>query len=279
MVVPYSRGVLPYSNQCVEHAPRPAADVRGSVTLAVMPMVPLRPDDVLGTVWSRPAAAEDGFTLVERTFTSARGTQLYGKHLLVSKDRESLGSILCTFGAGDHCNSPYHGGQMVTLAKMGFDVHAFDYESLGRSSPTRESSLNCGLSLCVHDAAIAPLPRGRVFRVLGVSRVVSQGFQGFQSGFSGLWGFLETARCPRLRFRRHILHLPAALSPPSTDVPQTPATSRGSTFLTSRTSLTTALRSRYRKLRRSGEVLTRTFSCLANLLAGQWRCLQASCCP
>eukprot|EP01050_Picozoa_sp_SAG11_P031973 SAG11_NODE_10168_length_850_cov_1.165113_1_plen_173_part_01 len=26
---------------------------------------------------------------------------------------------------------------MVTLARMGFDVHAFDYESLGRSEPTK----------------------------------------------------------------------------------------------------------------------------------------------
>eukprot|EP01051_Picozoa_sp_SAG22_P025171 SAG22_NODE_7330_length_751_cov_0.838957_1_plen_250_part_11 len=101
-----------------------------------MPTVPLRPDEVLGTVWSAPTDEADGFTLVEREFASCRGTPLYGKHLLQAKARASHGSILCTFGAGDHSNSPYHGGQMVTLAKMGYDVHAFDYESLGRSAPT-----------------------------------------------------------------------------------------------------------------------------------------------
>jgi acylglycerol lipase len=104
-----------------------------------MPMVPVRPDEILGTAWSQPTDAADGFTLVEREFTSCRGTPLYGKHLLVAKARPSRGSVLCTFGAGDHSNSPYHGGQMITLARMGYDVHAFDYESLGRSAPTHAS--------------------------------------------------------------------------------------------------------------------------------------------
>ena len=42
-------------------------------------------------------------------------------------------SILFMQGFGDHCNSPYHAEQMLMLARMGYDVHGFDHESLGRS--------------------------------------------------------------------------------------------------------------------------------------------------
>eukprot|EP01051_Picozoa_sp_SAG22_P003498 SAG22_NODE_171_length_16646_cov_6.580528_14_plen_768_part_00 len=103
-------------------------------------MAAVCPDDVLGTRWDYGSGAGD-YTVHEEYFVNARGTgKLYGKHLIRSSAQtKSKGSVLCLFGAGDHCNSPYHGGQMLTLAKMGFDVHSFDYESLGRSQPTHAS--------------------------------------------------------------------------------------------------------------------------------------------
>jgi alpha-beta hydrolase superfamily lysophospholipase len=120
--------------------------------------MPLCPDDELGTKWTYPDT--EPFRVVEEYFTSSRDTQLYGKHLLQWKSPTTMevsagkgsadqrgaskGSVLCLFGAGDHCNSPYHGGQMITLARMGFDVHSFDYESLGRSSPTHAQELQDG---------------------------------------------------------------------------------------------------------------------------------------
>ena len=98
-----------------------------------------------GTQWSdtyeqflsrcRAAAAspDDRFRLVEEGFVSCRGTTLYGKHLLHPPESPAAASILFLQGFGDHCNSPYHAEQMLLLARMGYDVHAFDHESLGRS--------------------------------------------------------------------------------------------------------------------------------------------------
>ena len=82
---------------------------------------------------SLSAAEGDSFRLVEEGFLSSRGTVLYGKHLLHPPESPAAASILFLQGFGDHCNSPYHAEQMLTLARMGYDVHGFDHESLGRS--------------------------------------------------------------------------------------------------------------------------------------------------
>lgn len=83
----------------------------------------------------RTIAAEesDRFRLVEEGFVSSRGTTLYAKHLLHPSESPGAASILFLQGFGDHCNSPYHAEQMLMLARMGYDVHGFDHESLGRS--------------------------------------------------------------------------------------------------------------------------------------------------
>lgn len=111
---------------------------------------PAAPDDELGTRWDYSDPAEP-FRVTEERFRSGRGTDLYGKHLLSQKDGDRRihrqGSILCLFGAGDHCNSPYHGGQMITLARMGFDVHSFDYESLV-STPGQRARFMHRLTAC-----------------------------------------------------------------------------------------------------------------------------------
>ena len=129
--------------------------------------VPLRPHRELGTEWSAPPA---DLRLVEHSFENSRGKALYGKHLLQADRLASRGSVLCFFGAGDHSNSPYHGGQMVTLARMGFDVHSFDYESQGRSEgmprffhPDFQLLVDDAVQFTVHHVSAHARPDAQLF--------------------------------------------------------------------------------------------------------------------
>lgn len=78
---------------------------------------------------------DNRLTLREEHFASCRGVSLFAKHILHRcADSPPRGSVLCLVGLlGDHCNSPAHSRKMLLLARMGFDVHSFDYENLGRS--------------------------------------------------------------------------------------------------------------------------------------------------